>query len=209
MFNADVLTFQEFIVEERLPLSTIQQVILEFLAGRQDVVLFGAQAVNAYVSEPCMTQDINLLSTQAYFIAQTLRDYLSHRFHIAVRVRQIGKGRGYRLYQAQKGGGRHLVDIRQVDNMPDTREIAGIQVMAPDALIASKIIAYHQRRGKPKAGTDWRDLAMLLLAFPELKSEKGPVYDALQAAGADPSILELWRQVAQQVIEQDSEEDEF
>jgi hypothetical protein len=29
--------------------------------------------------------------------------------------------------------------------------------------------AFHQRRGKPKSGTDWRDIAMLLLAFPDLK----------------------------------------
>ena len=48
--------------------------------------------------------------------------------------------------------------------------------MSPPELIAHKVIAYHARRGQPKAGTDWRDLAMLLLTFPELKKEKGPRY---------------------------------
>jgi len=33
--------------------------------------------------------------------------------------------------------------------------------MSPPVLIAHKVIAYHARRGQPKAGTDWRDLAML------------------------------------------------
>ncbi len=58
MINADVLTFQEFAMRETLPLSKIQEAILEFLQGRTDVVLFGAQAVNAYVSDPRMTQTL-------------------------------------------------------------------------------------------------------------------------------------------------------
>ncbi len=53
MLNADVLTFQEFAMRADLPLSKIHQTVLEFLQGREDVVLFGAQAVNAYVSERC------------------------------------------------------------------------------------------------------------------------------------------------------------
>ncbi len=55
MFSADVLTFREFMMGEPLPLATLQQAILEFLRGRNDVVVFGAQAVNAYVNEPRMT----------------------------------------------------------------------------------------------------------------------------------------------------------
>ena len=59
MFGADVLTFREFMMGESLPLATVQQAVLEFLQGRDDVVVFGAQAVNAYVSEPRMTQDFD------------------------------------------------------------------------------------------------------------------------------------------------------
>lgn len=170
MFSPGILTFQEFIMREQLPLASIQNAVLEFLGGRDDIVLFGAQAVNAYVVEPRMTQDIDLLSPRASEIAQELRNYLSDRFHIAVHVREVGDGRGYRLYQVQKPNNRHLVDIRQVETLPETQEIAGVQVMAPADLIASKVISYYQRQGKPKSGTDWRDLAMLLLAFPELKT---------------------------------------
>ena len=50
-------------MSESLPLATIQEAVLEFLRGRDDAVMFGAQAVNAYVPEPRMSQDIDLLST--------------------------------------------------------------------------------------------------------------------------------------------------
>ena len=45
-------------MHEPLPLSRIQEAVLEFLQGRDDAVLFGAQAVNAYVNEPRATQDV-------------------------------------------------------------------------------------------------------------------------------------------------------
>jgi hypothetical protein len=209
MFNPDILTFQEFIMREELSLATIQGAVLEFLRGRDDAALFGAQAVNAYVSEPRMTQDIDILSPRALEIAQALRDYLGDRFHIAIRVRNVSQGRGYRLYQVRKPGNRHLADIRQTESLPQVQQISGVPVIAPADLIASKVISYHQRRGKPKSGTDWRDLAMLFLAFPELKSETGPVYHCLQTAGVGPQILDLWRELVAQEIEPEAEEDEF
>jgi hypothetical protein len=183
--------------------------VLEFLRGRDDAVVFGAQAVNAYVDEPRMTQDIGLLSTNAKELVEELREHLNAKFHIAVRVREIGEGRGYRLYQVQKSGNRHLVDVRPVETLPATNCIEQVLVIAPADLIAGKVIAYHQRRGKPKAGTDWRDLAMLLLAFPELKSEKSPVTDRLNAAGVEQAILAVWRELVSQDIQPEDEEDEF
>jgi hypothetical protein len=54
MLNAGVLTFQEFAMREPLPLATLHEAVLEFVRGRDDVVVFGATAVNAYVSEPRM-----------------------------------------------------------------------------------------------------------------------------------------------------------
>ncbi len=208
MFDAGALTFQEFMTGEPLPLATIQNAVLEFLRGRDDAVLFEAQAVNAYVSEPRMTQDIDLLSPRAEELAQELRDYLSQRFHIAMRVRQIGEGRGDRLFQVQKSGNRHLVDLRSVKTLPPTQRIAQVLVMAPAELIANKVIAYHQRRGKPKSGTDWRDLAMLLLTFPALKRDTGPVVDRLQAAGAGPKVLAVWKELVAQKIRPADEGDE-
>lgn len=206
MFNPDVLTFQEFMMQEPLPLATVQKAVLEFITGREDVVLFGAQAVNAYVAEPRMTQDIDLLSPHADEIADALRGHLSDRFHIAVRVRQAGKGLNYRLYQVRKSGNRHLVDVRQISKLPQIRQIAGVQVMAPADLIASKVIAYYQRQGRPKSGTDWRDVAMLLLTFPELKSDLGAVHDLLQAAGVESAIIDLWHDLAAQDIQPEDED---
>src|SRR5438874_89965 len=129
MFNAGALTFQEFMVREPLPLATIQQAVLEFLRDRDDAVLVGAQAVNAYVGDPRMTPAIDLLSPRAAALAEELSDYLHRRFHIAVRVRQIGAGRGYRLFQIQKSGNRHLVDVRPVEKLPPARRIARVLVL--------------------------------------------------------------------------------
>jgi hypothetical protein len=209
MFGAGVLTFQEFSMRETLPLATIQQAILEFLRGRDDAVIFGAQAVNAYVNEPRMTQDIDILSIRAAELAQELQDYLRKRFHIAVRVRQVGKERGYRVYQVRKSGNRHLVDLRPVETLPLSQRIAQVLVMAPAELIASKVMTYYHRRGNPKSGTDWRDLAMLLLTFPELKSESGPVAERLQAAGADHKIFAVWQELVAQDIRLTDGDDEF
>lgn len=209
MFDAGVLTFQEFMMHEPVPLATIQKAVLEFLRDRNDVVVFGAQAVNAYVDEPRMTQDIDLLSTRAEACAEELRAFLSQQFHIAVRVRRIGEGRGYRVFQVRKAGNRHLVDVRLVEALPAARRIAGVLVMAPVELIVSKVIAYHQRRGRPKSGTDWRDLALLLLTFPELKCDPGPVGERLRAVGADPAVFTLWKEFVAQEISQADEDDEF
>ena len=196
-------------MQETLPLATIQDAVLDFLRGRKDAVVFGAQAVNAYVDEPRMTQDIDLLSVQASTLAQELRDYLSERFHVAVRVREIGEGRGYRIYQVQKLGNRHLVDVRSVEQLPETQLIAQVLVIAPVDLIASKVVSYAQRRGSPKSGTDWRDLGMLLLSFPDLKRDSGPVTDLLLAMGAAPGVLDVWHELVAQDIRPGNEDDEF
>src|SRR6516225_828901 len=97
MFGDGALRFQEFAMGEPLPLATVHEAVLEFLRGRDDAVLFGAQAVNAYVEEPRMTQDVDILSPRAVELAEELREYLNQRFHIAVRVRDIREGLGYRL----------------------------------------------------------------------------------------------------------------
>jgi hypothetical protein len=81
--------------------------------------------------------------------------------------------------------------------------------MAPVALIASKVIAYQQRRGKPKAGTDWRDLAMLLLQFPELKTSSGLVLDRLQQVNASQAAIDLWQEIVNTPIEAETEDEDF
>src|SRR5260370_30783035 len=166
MLNAGTLTFKEFAMREQLPLATIHDAVLEFLRGRDDAVVFGAQAVNAYVGEPRMSQDIDLISTHATELTEELRKYLRERFHISVQESVIGVGKGYRLFQIQKPRNRHLVDVRGAESLPHAERIKDVLVMSPPELIAHKVIAYHARRGQPKAGTDCRDLAILLLTFP-------------------------------------------
>lgn len=209
MLQADILTFQEFMVQEKLPLATIHEAVLAFLQNRDDVVVFGAQAVNAYVAEPRMSQDIDLMATQAKMLAELIRHHLSQQFHIAVRVREVAQGRGFRLYQLQKMGNRHLVDIRQVDRLPSAQRIEQVLVMAPADLIASKVMAYHRRQGQPKAGTDWRDVMMLLLQFPELKEYHSPVLDCLREMATDETILALWQDMVRQEITPSDDEAEF
>lgn len=206
MLNADVLTFHEFVTHEPLPLSRIQAAVLEFLQGRDDVVLFGAQAVNAYVAEPRATQDVDVMSTRAAEFAEELREHLSERFHIAVRVREI-KDKGLRIYQTRKEGNRHLVDVRIQSVFPDSTTIEQIRVLKPVELILSKIFAYESRRGKPKSGTDWRDLAALLNRFPELKSADGEVYKALMTRGASKFAIDFWHDLVEQdfTVEEDDD----
>jgi hypothetical protein len=209
MFGDGALTLREFMAREPLPLATIQDAVLEFLRGRDDAALFGAQAVNAYVDEPRMTQDVDVLSPRARELARELRLYLSARFHIAVRVREVGHGRGFRLFQIRKPHNRHLVDLRQVQMLPPTRKVGGLRAVAPAELIAQKVIAFHRRRGRPKSGTDWRDLACLLLAFPELKKDRGAVRGCLEAAGVGPDVLAAWRDLATAEILPEDEREEF
>jgi len=209
MLNAGVLTFQEFAMREPLPLATLHEAVLEFLRGRDDVVVFGATAVNAYVPEPRMTQDIDLMSTRAAELAEEMRKSLSERFHIAVRVRVIGEGKGYRVFQIRKEGNRHLVDIRPVTSLPASQAIEGVAIVSPSELIALKVASYHLRRDKAKAFLDRRDLALLLFAFPELKSESGAVKDSLKALGVSEAVMDSWRELVAEEIRESTDEEKF
>ena len=196
-------------MREPLPLATVHEAVLEFLRGRTDVVVFGATAVNAYVSEPRMTQDIDLMSTRAAELAEEVREYLSERFKIAVRVRVIGGGKGYRVFQLRKEGNRHLVDVRTVTTLPNSELIDGVQIVNAAELIARKVISFHSRRGQPKSGTDWRDLAMLFLTFPDLKTESGVVSEVLNSLNASEEELQTWNEIVRQKIKPPNDDSEF
>jgi len=196
-------------MREPLPLAAIHDAVLEFLRGRNDIVVFGATAVNAYVDEPRMTQDIDLLSIRAAEVTEELRKHLSDKFTIAIRVREVAKAKGYRLFQIQKTGNRHLVDVRSVAKLPEATMIQGISVAAPPELIAQKVLSYQARRGQPKGFSDMRDLAVLFLAFPELKTESGPVLDALNSLDANPEVFQTWRELVTQEIREPTPDSEF
>ncbi len=206
MLNADVISFHEFVMREPLPLSKIQEAVLEFLQGRDDAVLFGAQAVNAYVSEPRATQNVDILSTRARELAEELRASLSERFHIAVRVGEIGEEKGFRIYQTRKEGNRHLVDLRNISELPKTETVENVLVLSPVELIASKVISYHSRRGNPKSGTDWRDIAVLLLRFPDLKVNTARI---LKTLNVNEEVWQTWSTISNQDLRAEDEDEDL
>jgi hypothetical protein len=209
VFGDGSLTFREFAMREPPPLATIHDAVLEFMRYRDDAVLYDAQAVNAYVSEPRMTQDVDIASPRAEELAEELRAFLNQRFHIAVLVRSIREGLGYRIYQVQKPENRHLVDLRPVPSLPPAQRINEVLVVTPPQLIAGKVTALTHRKHKPKAGTDWRDVALLLLTFPDLKTEEGPVADCLRADGAEEAVFTTWRELVAEEILPPDEDDDF
>ena len=207
MFRDGSLTFQEFATKEPLPLAQIHDAVLEFLQNRDDAALCDAQAVNAYVDEPRMTQDVDVMSNRAADLAEELREYLNQTFHIAVRVREVAGGKGFRVFQIRQPKNRHLVDIRQISDWPPVQLVAEVRVLAPAELIALKTMSYAHRKGQPKGATDLRDLMVLLLAFPDLKSEAGAVMERLVANQADQTAIEAWRQLVNEKIESDETEE--
>ena len=165
----------------------------------------GAQAVNAYVSEPRMTQDVDLLSVRAEEFSEELREHLTETFHIAVRVREI-KDKGFRLYQVRKEGNRHLADVRITADFPETETIENIRILSPLELIVSKVISFQSRYGKPKSWTDRRDLAVLLLRFPELKEK---VLANLLEKKVGAEVLETWAEIESQNSEFEDEDEDL
>ena len=184
---------------EPLPLSKIQGAVLEFLQGRSDAVLFGAQAVNAYVDEPRATQDVDIMSDRAHEFAEDLRAYLADRFHIAVRVREI-RDKGLRIYQTRKEGNRHLVGVRIQPEFPDNQTIEGIRVLTPAELIASKVTSFVSRFGQEKSWTDRRDLTALLRRFPELKVHEGEIERLLRSRSSDDKVFSFWHEIVDEDI---------
>ncbi|WP_071455757.1 hypothetical protein [Gloeomargarita lithophora] len=178
---------------EPLPLAQIQQTILGFLQGRQDVALFGAYAVNAHVAEARMTQDVDILALQAQAFTTALNNHLHQKLPIAVRVREIKPGLAWRIYQIRKPENRHLADVRSVAQLPATEWIGNMQVLTPLELALNKLVAYHARRNQPKSGTDWRDLTLLLLRFPELKCQ---VSERLIQENYELEIQQTWASIA-------------
>ncbi len=190
------LNLKEFLMDEPIPLVTIQAAVLEFIKGRTDVVLFGAMAVNAYVIEPRMTEDVDIQMLNIELV-EILRQHLNTKFNIAVRVREI-KGeagtKGFRLYQLRKEKNRHLVDIRPILELPSYQLIQGIQVVAPAHLLASKLISSIERSHTPKGFTDGRDILILLLTFPEFRTDDSQIKKELMYLNADERIYQAWEE---------------
>ena len=206
MFGDGSLTFREFAMREPHPLAVIHDAVLEFLRGRDDAVLYGAQAVNAYIDEPRMTQDVDIASPRAAELAEELRTFLNQRFHIAVRVREVREGLGYRIYQVRRPKNRHLVDLRPVNELPPAQRVRKVLVVIPPELIANKVMSMVGRQKKRKGTMDRADLMTLFVTFPELKTMDGEVAKRLRAAGATPEVMTAWKELVEQEILPDEDE---
>jgi hypothetical protein len=206
MFGDGSLTFREFAMRERIPLASIQDAVLEFLRGRSDSAVCGAQAVNAYVDQPRMTQDVDILSTRAAELAEELRSYLHDRFRMAVRVRAVAEGSGFRVYQVRKPKNRHLADVRNVERLPDCKRLQKVLILTPPELIAYKVLSMIGRSKTPKGLMDAADLRRLVLTFPQLKTDEGPVTDALRRLDAPSHAFKTWQTlVAEEILPEDED----
>jgi hypothetical protein len=208
MFGDGPLTFQEFITRERLPLARVHDAVLDFLRGREDCVLCGAHAVNAYVNTPRMSQDVDILSNRAAELARELRIFLKHNFEISPAIDVREAGFRFCLYQVRRPSNRHLVDIRLVSELPDCQEVEEVLVLTPPELIASKVLSMVRRRG-PKRGLDMADLYRVLLAFPELKADEGAVTKCLRSADASREVMAAWKELVAREILAEEEDDKF
>jgi hypothetical protein len=209
MFGDGPLNFWEFATREPLPLARIHDAVLEFLRGRNDAVLVGAHAVNAYVDQARMSEDVDLLSQHPLALAKDVRQFLHQRFGRVFRVRMAKDGTGYCVFQPRRQKERRLVEIFAVEKLPPAKRVKRILVATPPVLIASKTISFARRRRAPEGGIDCRDAAVLLLAFPELKKKEGPVAECLRAARAGAVEMAAWVELVNMRIEPEVEDAKF
>jgi hypothetical protein len=201
-----MLTATEYLMRETVPLYRVHEAIFDFCRGRSEVTIFGAQAVNIYVPEPRMTQDVDLFSPTPRETAEALASALNESFRIAVRIREIAGGKAYRVYQVRKEGSRHFADVRVVEfGLDDATELDGIRYASLPLMVAMKVSALAKRRLAPKGATDLADVRRLLLAHPELRAVDGPVAEALQRIGADAEVTRVWEELRHQpaVVDED------
>ncbi len=185
------------------PLASVFRALYGELRGRSDVVIFGSQAVNAYVRPPRATEDLDLQSTHAPEVAEELCEFLHRRFHVATRVRQPKPG-SFRVYEKD---GRHLIDVRQVEVLPRFRVMDGLQVIEPAPLFAGKFKASFERASRPKGGTDLTDIRRLGQTFPRLKVEGGEVENELRRMNVPSVVLAAWKVFVATPIEADDDAD--
>ena len=99
-----------------------------------------------------------------------------------------------------------MVDLRQIGGLPKTETIENVLVLSPAELIASKVTSYHSRKGKPKSGTDWRDIAVLLLRFPDLKDN---VKELLLRQESSEGVIESWTTISSQTFVAEEEDEDL
>lgn len=188
---------------EPVTLAAIHRAVFDYLRDRDDTALFGSQAVNVYVDPPRMTEDVDVMALDAARVAEELRELLAGEFWIAARVREVARGRGFRVYQVRQGVNRHLVDVRQVDILPQTRVVDGVDVVTPDELAWLKLVSYAARRRTEKGVADRLDLLRLFRAFPRMRD--GDVALGGRLHDAPPAVRAAWEELSRERLEPEEE----
>ena len=203
-------------MKEPLPLAVVHEAILDFCRNRTDVCLFGAQALNEHTKAPRMTQDVDIMAEEPARTAKELASFLAERFQnqMAARVRAVRRGDttlGYRIYQRrseERGGNRHLADVRVLD-IPREHVIVAGGLQYTDALLtmAMKATAAAARSNQVKRLQDSADLARLMVAMPNVTADDlEPVWKQLNAPAEARTIFE---DMLQKGLRQETDEDSF
>lgn len=187
-------------------LAEVFREVLLFLNERPDGVLFGAHAVNAYVEPARMTSDVDIMSTAGEDFAEQLRLRLADKFHIAMRIRTVAGGSGFRVYQLRPDKNRHLVDVRQVDHLPAVERVEGVQVIAPAELVMMKLVSLVARRNTDKGISDRLDLHRMLMAYPEYRKPRSVVFRLLD--DAPKNVRDVWSELLLEQVDP-SNDDEY
>lgn len=198
VFGDPSLSLSEFFVPKIVPLAEIQRFVFEQLRHEPDVVIIGAQAVNAYLPphKQRNTSDIDVQSTRPRETAKRLEQALRDRFHIAVRVGQTK--RTTRIYQrATKDGGlkRFLVDVEEVAELSPHQELHGLRVVTPAELLAMKATSAAARGHRPEGLQDRADMMRLLERFPHLRASS-EVPSRLKERAAPEAARNVWNELA-------------
>ncbi len=215
MFGDGALIFREFATREPLPLARVHDAVLESLRGRDDAVLYGVHAVNAYVDESRMTDDVDIASTAPAALAEEVAGFLRQRFAIQTSITSVkAKTRivGYRVDQERHPTARHLVDVRVESKLPPARRIKGVLVLEPCELICEKLILSLRKTRTADEALHMADLKRLLLRFPRLKRAQGNVRDRLCEmikTGKPRALLAAWEKLAAETISSDDDESKF
>src|SRR5258708_4415655 len=183
------LTIKEYLMNEPVPLASIFRVVFDCLRGRSGTVVYGSHALNAYVSPPRMTEDVDVFARDAPVLAEEIRRALHEAFHLAIRVRRIQDG--LRVYQTTKKSRRHLVDIRPAPDLPPSRLLGDVAFVTPSVLAAMKVIAATRRSHIPARHQDVVDVERLLERYPSLK-KSDEVEEILRAFQASEHAHALW-----------------
>jgi hypothetical protein len=101
-----------------------------------------------------------------------------------------------------------LADLRLADiDLGEPVVVDGIRYTSPADTLAMKVCALGKRRFAPKGATDLADARRLLLAFPELRVERGIVSDRIGRIG-EPDALDVWRELLLEPVVSDEDVDE-